>query len=216
MAELNRNYNKIMSELEEKIKDPSELEFVKSKISELTVMFMDTIERLVENSEKQVKIEKKVNNIQKSLKRIEQDIYIEHEEDEEECDCDECEHEFCKGDKMHDNDMDYEFEIVCPYCNHEFVTGKEANLKDEIECPNCHNIIELDWDDYCDGECNNCDSHCYSEEVAEDELKIKEDENTNYKYSNKNKEDKEKNKKEQNKNNDDKNSDQNNENEDDM
>ena len=57
MAELNRKYNKIMSELEEKIKDSSELEFVKNKISELTVTFMDTIERLAENSERQAKIE---------------------------------------------------------------------------------------------------------------------------------------------------------------
>ena len=40
MAELNKNYNKILSELEVKIKNPQELEFVKSKFSEMTVMFM--------------------------------------------------------------------------------------------------------------------------------------------------------------------------------
>ena len=137
MAELNRNYNKIISELEERIKNPQELEFVKSKFSEMTVMFMDTIEKLVENSEKQIKLEKKVKHIQKSLKRIEEDLYIDNDEDDdcecEDCNCDDCDEEYCHGDQMHDNEMDYEFEIVCPYCNHEFVIGKETNLKDEIE-----------------------------------------------------------------------------------
>ena len=211
MAELNRNYNKIISELENKIKDPSELEFVKNKISELTMIFMDTIGKVIENNDRQAKIEKKVNNIQKSIKKIEQDIYIYDDDDEEDDDYDECDNEFCKGDQMHDNDMDYEFEIMCPYCNYEFVTGQETNLKDEIECPNCHNVIELDWEDYCDGECNNCGNHCYSEETKDGELAIKEDENTNYKYSNN-----DKNKRGQNKNKDDQNNAQNNENEDDM
>lgn len=194
MADLSKNYNKILSDLQERIKDPKEFEYTKGKISELIVMFMDTIEKLVDSNEHQLKIEKKVNELQKSMKRIEQDIYIDEDEvddkenDEDDCDCecgDEC--EFC-SDKMHDND--YEFEIACPYCGHEFVTGKDANLKDEIECPNCHNIIELDWDDYCDGECGNCGSHCYEEdddEVSKDEImKVKQpqEKEEDYKHSN--------------------------------
>ncbi len=215
MAELNRNYNKIISELEERIKNPQELEFVKSKISELTLMFMDTVDSLVENSDKIVRMEKQINKIQKSLKTIEEDIYINDEDDDdEECNCDECEHEYCMGDQMHDNDSDedYEFEIVCPYCNHEFVTGKEANLKDEIECPNCHNIIELDWDDYCDGECNHCKDICYSQDEEEAELEVNEDEANDYKItsSENDEKDKKNNKKENEK------QQENNENEDDM
>lgn len=202
MAELNKNYNRIMSELESKIKDPKELDFVKSKFSELSVMFMDTIERLVANSEKQLALEKKVDTIQKSLKRIENDIYIDDSdeddcncedcncddcdcEDCDDCDCDDCDEEcnHCYGDQMHDHDLDYEFEIVCPYCDYEFVTGKETNLKDKIECPNCHNIIELDWDDYCNGECDHCGEPCYNEELNVEESKVNEEENKDYKYT---------------------------------
>ena len=131
MAGLNKNYNKIISELEKRITNPQDLEFVKSKFSELAVMFMDTVESLVANSEKQMQLEKKVESIQKSLKRIENDIYIEDDDCECDGDCDgecDCDNEcHCDGDKMHDNDSDYEFEIVCPYCNYEFVTGKETN-----------------------------------------------------------------------------------------
>lgn len=176
MAELSKNYKKVISEIEENIKDPTEREFVKSKVSELAVMFMETIERIVETTEKQAKIERKINNLQSSLRRIEEDIYIMEDEEDEEC-SEECGCHHC-GDEMHDND--YEFEILCPYCNYEFVTGKDTNLENEIECPNCHNVIELDWQEYCDGECNECENHCYNEEYAE-ELGVQEEEDNNYK-----------------------------------
>ena len=34
----------------------------------------------------------------------------------------------------------------------------EDELKEEIECPECHNIIELDWDEEegCGGCCSSC------------------------------------------------------------
>ena len=133
--------------------------------------------------------------MQKSLKKIEEDIYVDDDcecddcncdDYDEECNCDECDGHNCHGDQMHDNDVDYEFEIVCPYCNYEFVTGKETNLKDELECPKCHNIIELDWDDYCDGECNHCNNHCYSDDKIE-EISVNEKENNDYKHIDDNK-----------------------------
>lgn len=175
MAELSKNYKKIVSEIEGKIKNPHELEFIKGKISELTLMFMETIDKLVDSNEKQVIIESKLDSLQKSLRRIEEDIYIDEDEEDEsegECNCN-----FCK-DQMHDND--YEFEILCPYCNYEFVTGKETDLKNEIECPNCHNIIELDWEEHCDGECNECKNHCYHESQSGEDIKIAEKQDDNY------------------------------------
>jgi len=175
MAELSKNYKKIVSEIEEKIKDPKELEFIKGKISELTIMIMDTIDNLVESNEKGKKLERKIDIIQNSLEKIEQDIYIQDDEDEE----DDCECEFC-GDHMHDND--YEFEILCPYCDYEFITGKETDLKKEIECPNCHNLIELDWEESCSGECNECKNHCYTEDTQK-ELKVSENQDNEYKYT---------------------------------
>lgn len=174
MAELNKNYKKIINELEGKIKNPQELEFIKSKITELTMTFIETLDKLVESSERQLMLENKLNILQNSLKRIEEDIYI---EEDDECNDENC--EFCSG-HMHDND--YEFEILCPYCDYEFVTGKDVDLKKEIECPNCHNIIELDWEEHCDGECDECKNHCYHENESQEELKIKEEENNNYKH----------------------------------
>lgn len=56
------------------------------------------------------------------------------------------------------SDDGFDFEIVCPYCEHEFII--EADMDNaEIQCPECNNIIELDWSgDLCDDE--GCEGHC--------------------------------------------------------
>ena len=70
---------------------------------------------------------------------------------------------------------DFDFEIVCPYCNYEFVIDVDEN-KTEIECPECNNLIELDWsgdvDDEpsaggCLGDCHGCHG-CGSEDEDDD------------------------------------------------
>jgi len=57
-----------------------------------------------------------MNRVEKELKEIQEDIY---------------------GDET-------DFAILCPYCNYEFVM-EGLELKEEIECPECENVIELDW-----------------------------------------------------------------------
>ena len=157
MIEPKNEFAKILSELEREIKDPKDLEIAKSKLFEVGMLFMDFATRTLESNTQFDMLSKRIDKMQKSLKRIEEDIYIDDEEDDD------------IGDPMHDNDIntdeDFEFEIKCPYCNYEFIIGQDEDLKDEIECPKCHKEIELDWDDYCDGECSNCGSICYSEEL---------------------------------------------------
>lgn len=58
-------------------------------------------------------------------------------------------------------DDGFDFEIVCPYCEHEFVIDVDES-KQEVQCPDCKNIIELDWagdeceDEECSGHCHGC------------------------------------------------------------
>ena len=51
----------------------------------------------------------------------------------------------------------YDIEIVCPYCNYQFETEFDEDKK-EVKCPECHNVIELDWssEDDCDSKCDSC------------------------------------------------------------
>lgn len=156
MSDLKGKYKRILEDLETNIKDPEDLIYTKEKFMELTLIFMDIIDRLTaltdarikEIEEKQEEINSKINSVQSMVDEIEGDIY---------------------------EDDDYEFEIVCPYCNYEFTTDMEDGEKDEVKCPNCNNIIELDWneEDACTGDC----SHCHSEQVAEDEAEYTNSEN---------------------------------------
>ena len=164
MSVLSDNYKRIMSEIENKISNPEECEFVKEKVNELTMLFMDVIDKLTdvadakikEIEDKQTEIENKMNRVQSAVDEIENDIYSEEE--------------------------GFDFEIVCPYCNHEFVaeinSGEE--MKKEVECPDCHNIIELDWnddedEDGCQGHCDGC--HGCSEEDSENEDDVEDSDN---------------------------------------
>lgn len=161
MADLKNKYQAIINDLDKIISDKNELEIVKSKVNELTMMFMDVIDRLtfltVERIDKleqeQKNIEDRINKVQNSVTGIESDIYDEDDESEDES---------------------YEFEIVCPYCNYEFVADIDSSMKDEIKCPECNNIIELDWDnddEECSYDCSNCKSATVNEEPENYNLK---------------------------------------------
>lgn len=150
MSELSNRYQQIMKELQTNIKDEKDKEFVTNKFQELSMMFMDVIDRLTyltdlrikEVESQQKEIDQKMAKIQKAVDGIESDIY--------------------------EDDDTYEFEIICPYCNHEFVTDINSEVNTEVECPECHNIIELDWngedDEECGHDCSCCEHDCGSEE----------------------------------------------------
>ena len=151
MSDLKSRYQDILKQLEEHIQSEEEKRFVIGKFQELSMVFMDIIDRLTyitdmrvrEVEEKQKEIEGKLGMVQKAVDGIENDIYEEGE--------------------------DYEFEIACPYCNHKFVEDINSNVSTEIECPECHNVIELDWNtdgyDECEHECSHCTiNNCISSE----------------------------------------------------
>ncbi len=153
MSELSNRYQQIMKDLQTNIKDEKDKEFVIGKFQELSMMFMDVIDRLTyltdlrikEVEEQQKQIDDRMSKIQKAVDGIESDIY----EDEE----------------------SYEFDIMCPYCNHEFTTDISSEVNTEVECPECHNMIELDWngdeEEECAHNCSGCGHDC-SAELAEE------------------------------------------------
>lgn len=159
MSELQNKFKKIVSEIEERIKDKEELEYIKEQIANISVLFLDQLDKVVDLStnrmneivENQRKLNDKVIKVEKAMGNIEKDIYIE------------------------DN---YDFEIICPYCNHEFISDFTTEVKEEVECPECHNIIELDWnqeeEQTCNGHCGGCGSSCEHEEDEDKTSETKE------------------------------------------
>ena len=136
MSQLQDKINAIISEIEEKIKNEEELNFIKQKIADISIIYIDELDKIMEISQKRINqvyenqktIENKIAELEKGMNTIEKELFVEDE---------------------------YDFEIVCPYCNYEFLTDLNSDKK-EIECPECHNTIELDWNQ----EENDCSGHC--------------------------------------------------------
>ena len=157
MSDLKNHYQAILTELENHFQDEEDKVFVLNKFQELSMMFMDVIDRLTyltdirikEVEERQQEIDNRIETVKKAVDGIENDIY--------------------------EDDEAYEFEIVCPYCNHEFVADINSEENAEVECPECHNIIELDWNE--DEGCGGCCSHCYGCEEDNDDIEYDENDN---------------------------------------
>ena len=152
MDNMTSQYKKILKDLEKNIKDKEDFEYVKNQMTNLFMIFFNEIDNLKELYEEKVDtilarqsaVEDKINKMEGTLKNIEKDIYLDEEETAD-------------------------FEIVCPYCNNEFIIEMDE-LKDEVQCPECKNMIELDWndDDCCDDEYSGCHGHCKDEHDDDD------------------------------------------------
>lgn len=103
-------------------------------MSDLNQQIENLLKEMKEIKENQKVMTEKMEKMQQVIDHIESDIYL---------------------------DEGFDFEIVCPYCEHEFLINADEDKK-EIECPECKNIIELDWsgdlceDDECSGHCHGC------------------------------------------------------------
>lgn len=150
MSKLQEDFNAIIAKIEERITDEEELGFIKQQIIDVSMLYINELNKVIDISERRVNqvvenqriLEKKQNEIESTLSNMEKEFFIDDEE--------------------------YDFEIVCPYCNYEFVSDIASDIK-EVECPECHNMIELDWNEDeggCDGHCGGC--HECGEHTEED------------------------------------------------
>lgn len=159
MSKLQENFNAIIAKIEERIKDEEELEFIKKQIADISMLYIDELNKIMDLSERRVNqvyenqkiLEQKLAQVEKGMATIEKELFIEDE---------------------------YDFEITCPYCNHVFVADVDTSKKD-IECPECHNQIELEWsgnehEEACSGHCGTC-GECGTEEIGEQNEIIEED-----------------------------------------
>lgn len=147
MSQLQDNFNAIIAKIEERITDADELNFIKEQIAEISMLYIDELNKIMDLSERRVNkvfenqkiLEKKLEDIEKNMSNIKEELFVEDE---------------------------YDFEIICPYCNHEFVSDIDSKNK-EVKCPECGNIIELDWNEEehdCGGHCGSCGGCGHDEE----------------------------------------------------
>ena len=115
---------KYFSDIEKIVTPRIEMLRMKERTLDFFNVMVDSIEEIMDFKADEIRdlakrkeqAEKKTEELKKRMEEMFKDIYDDYDD----------------------------FEIVCPYCNHEF--SAEINEKStEITCPECKNIIELDW-----------------------------------------------------------------------
>lgn len=85
-------------------------------------------------------LSEQVDAIDEDLSAVEDDVY---EDEDDECDC--------EDDDFNDEDL---YEVVCPKCGDTVYVDDEILDDGSIECPNCGELLEFDFDeDGCDCGC---------------------------------------------------------------
>ena len=94
-----------------------------------------------------------VDEIDQDLADVETELY-----DDEDCDCDDdCDCDCCDFDEDEDNPF---YEVTCGACGQQINVSEDVLLEGEIECPNCGELLEFDFSDLFDEECDcDCDGH---------------------------------------------------------
>lgn len=159
MGTLKNEYKSFLDDIEKNIKNKEDLDYIKERFVSFVDTVLDEMDSILEyKQEEMAKIEdtqkqlsEKMGQMQQVIDNIEKDIYTED---------------------------GFDFEIVCPYCNYEFIIDVDEN-KTEIECPECQNIIELDWSGDVDEEAqqeetkqndqNSCQGDCHGCHGCSDE-----------------------------------------------
>ena len=99
---------------------------------------MTELEKEIQKLQRRIQeLESKLEKVETIVEDIERDIYLDEEIEEN------------------------EETINCPYCDYEVPIYYDENIK-ELECPECHNTIELDWNGDIDDEGSACGGHCSS------------------------------------------------------
>lgn len=154
MSDFNSNFKIILKNLEDNIEDKEDLEVAKVEIFNLYNSFLDEVteleqtmnKKLLAIAESQLHVEEQIKAINKSIKNIEKDIYMDDYTENEDCD----------------------IEIKCPYCNETFSADMNDITASEIICPECNNTIELDWGEEnhgcSDDGCDCCSHDCHHDE----------------------------------------------------
>ena len=136
MTELKTEFKSFMDDIEKNIKNEEDLQYIKSRVTDLFSVVLEEMQRTLNYKEEkmnllmqnQQEIEEKMNQMQQVVNNIEKDIYA---------------------------DDGFDFEIICPYCNYDFIIDFDEN-RTEVQCPECDNIIELDWSGDLDEEESGC------------------------------------------------------------
>jgi chaperonin cofactor prefoldin len=162
MSDLQNKLDKVISDIEKRLTNKEDFEYVKTQIYNIYTIFLDEFDKLEAKCNEKMEdiavrckvLDDRMSEIEESIQKIESDIYIKENEE-------------------------FDFDVICPYCDAEFSVDFSEGPKDSIVCPECENTIELDWNDEhdhegCSGHCHDCGDDCcghdHDEEDEDDDM----------------------------------------------
>lgn len=123
---LNNKFKEVIKNLEKNITNKTDLAYAKEQIAELSMSYLDELQKLESTYKQKVAMcEQRLDNLEINFQRLDNEIFQED---------------------IEDTDLE---PIKCPYCNVNFFIEFDSSKK-EIQCPDCKNIIELDWGNFED------------------------------------------------------------------
>ncbi|MBC8545513.1 hypothetical protein H8711_00995 [Clostridiaceae bacterium NSJ-31] len=119
-------------------------------IKEMLEVLDDIALTVTDLEDNMAELSEQVDAIDEDLEGLEEIVY--DEDDDDECDC--C----CDDDEFDDGDL---YEVTCPKCGDEVYVTEDILDDGSIECPNCGELLEFDFEteDGCDCGCGH-DSGC--------------------------------------------------------
>ena len=126
---LGNKFKEIITNLENHIQDKNDLDYAKKQVTDLTMSFLDELGKIEELYDHKIShCVERITDLEKELDKLEeeQNMSMNHREEA----------------------LDVE-PITCPYCNTRFLIEFNSKQK-EVKCPDCKNIIELDWENFED------------------------------------------------------------------
>lgn len=129
MTDLKKRFNNILQDIEKNVTNKEDLDYIKTQVYNISLLFLDELDKLAEINlnrlntmvDREKELEAKIESMEKIIDKLEKEVYS--------------------------SDEDSDFEIVCPYCNSEFIEDFSNGIKYEVRCPECDNLIELDWNE---------------------------------------------------------------------
>lgn len=129
MTDLKKRFNNILQDIEKNVTNKEDLDYIKTQVYNISLLFLDELDKLAEINlnrlntmvDREKELEAKIESMEKIIDKLEKEVYS--------------------------SDEDSDFEIVCPYCNSEFIEDFSNGIKYEVRCPECDNVIELDWNE---------------------------------------------------------------------